>query len=456
MKILNKIFSLLIISLTFIACEREYDRPPLSEPVYEGAEPNITIAEFRERFKGVDRDHTDTIEDDLILKATIISSDEDGNIYKTMYVQDETGGIGILVDQSNVYSTYRVGQDVYVQLKGMCASFYGDIQIGFPSGYLYRTPWEDFQEHVLKGGWPDKNKLVAKEITDISILNENANAYKATLVCLKGVTFEDGGKKPFVYTDSESYGTRVLKDAYGNSIDVRTSSYASFASDMLPTGKGNVTAVLGNFNGTWQLSIRSRDDISDFDGIVEGDDEQGGDEPETGTETTIYEEAFATSQGDFTINDVKLPEGSTYVWKWGTFNEEKYMIASAFIGGVNVASESWLISPAINLPNATKATLLFDHVHKFGVNPQQEMTLWISEAGKDNWKQFAISQYASGEDWKDWKTVSTDISEYIGKSIKVAFKYVSSSEGAPQWEIKNFKVTATTTGETGGTVIIPE
>lgn len=454
MKIINKILCLLTISMTFIACEREYDRPPLSEPVYEGAEPNITIAEFRERFKEVDRDNPDTIEDDLILKATIISSDEDGNIYKTMYVQDETGGIGILVDQSNVYSTYRVGQDVYVQLKGMCASFYGDIQIGFPSGYLYRTPWEDFQEHVLKGGWPDKNKLVAKEITDISTLNENANAYKATLVCLKGVTFEDGGKKPFVYTDSESYGTRVLKDAYGNSIDVRTSSYASFASDMLPVGKGNVTAVLGNFNGTWQLSIRSKDDISDFDGIVEGDDEQGGDKPQTGTETTVYEETFASSQGNFTINDVKLPEGSDHVWIHDS--GYGYMKASAFIGGVNEPSESWLISPAINLNNTTNATLTFDHVHRFGANPQQEMTLWISESGKDNWKQFVITPYASGNDWKEWKTVNIDITEYAGKTIKVAFKYLSTTEASATWEIKNFKVTALTNGETGGSVIIPE
>lgn len=455
MKLLNKIFCLLILSIAFISCEKEYDRPPLTEPKYTGPEANITIKEFREKFKEVTQDKPINIEEELILKARIISSDETGNIYKTMYIQDETGGIGMLVDQSNVYSTYRRGQEVYINLKGMCASFYGDIQIGFPTGYLYRTPWEEFVEHVSVNGWPNEALIKVAEYTDISSLNENSDAVKATFVLLKNVHFVDGGKKTYVDTETENYGTRVLKDAFGNSIDVRTSSYANFANEMLPVGTGNVAAVLGNFNGTWQLSICNINDVYGFDGKDPEGGESGTD-PEDPTEKTIFEETFKASQGAFTIKDVKLPEGGSYVWKWEEYNGDGYMKASAFVNGGAKESESWLISPEIDMTGATKCTLTFEHTHKFSGTPKEEHTLWITESGKENWEQLTINKYGTNSDYV-FVDPSVDLSKYAGKKVQIAFKYKSTTSASGTWELKNVKVTAITNGDgDGGTVIIPE
>lgn len=451
MKLLNKIICLLVLAITVMSCEREYDRPPLSEPTYEGPDANITISEFRERFKDVTQDKPETINEDLILKAVIISTDETGNIYKTMYLQDETGGIGMLVDQSDVYATYRQGQLVYINLNGLCASYYGDIQIGHPEGYLYRTPWEVFQEHVMKSGWPDKNQIEVKTYSDISTLNENSNAVKATFVCLTGVHFVDGGKKPYVDTETENYGTRVLKDAYGNSIDVRTSSYASFAAEMLPTGTGNIKAVLGNFNGTWQLSICSTDDVYGFTGPNPEDEGEQGDGGETPEGTTIFEESFATSQGDFTIKDVLV--GGSYVWKWETYNDEGYMKASSFIGGSAKASESWLISPAIDLTGVSSATLTFDHTHKFSGTPKEEHTVWIAQDGTEDWEQLPFNTYASNSDYT-FVTPVIDISAYTGKKVKIAFKYVSTDKAAGTWEVKNVKVTGAGAGSSDGDSVL--
>lgn len=451
MKLLNKIICLLVLAITVMSCEREYDRPPLSEPTYKGPNANITISEFRERFKDATQDKPDTIKEDLILKAVIISTDETGNIYKTMYIQDETGGIGMLVDQSDVYATYRQGQLVYINLNGLCASYYGDIQIGHLEGYLYRTPWEVFQEHVMKSGWPDKNQIEVKTYSDISKLNENSNAVKATFVCLTGVHFVDGGKKPYVDTETENYGTRVLKDAYGNSIDVRTSSYASFAAEMLPTGTGNIKAVLGNFNGTWQLSICSIDDVYGFTGPNPEDEGGQGEGGETPEGTTLFEESFAKSQGDFTIKDVLV--GGSYVWKWETYNDEGYMKASSFIGGSAKPSESWLISPAIDLTGVSSATLTFDHTHKFSGTPKEEHTVWIAQDGTEDWKQLPFNTYASNSDYT-FVTPVIDISSYTGKKVKIAFKYVSTDKAAGTWEVKNVKVTGSGAGSSDGDSVL--
>ena len=180
-------------------------------------------------------------------------------------------------------------------------------------------------------------------------------------------------------------------------------------------------------------------------------DFDGGTQP--GGETVVFEESFATGQGSFTIDNKQLPDGGSYVWKHdaGTTtggNPYYYMKASSFIGGAK-ASESWLISPAVDLSQATTATLTFDHTHKFAGTPSNELTLWVTETSAENWQQLTIDKYGTNNDYT-FVTPSIDLSSYAGKTIKFAFKYVSTTDAAATWEIKNVKVVAN--GEGGGTI----
>ena len=51
------------------------------------------------------------------MKAVITANDESGNIFKKIYLQDETGAIEMEVDQNSVYNYYPVGQTVYIDLQ---------------------------------------------------------------------------------------------------------------------------------------------------------------------------------------------------------------------------------------------------------------------------------------------------------------------------------------------------
>lgn len=180
-------------------------------------------------------------------------------------------------------------------------------------------------------------------------------------------------------------------------------------------------------------------------------DFDGGTQP--GGETVVLDESFATGQGSFTIDDKQLPDGGSYVWKHdaGTTtggNPYYYMKASSFISGAK-ASESWLISPAVDLSQATTATLTFEHTHKFAGTPSNELTLWVTETSAENWQQLTIDKYGTNNDYT-FVTPSIDLSSYAGKTIKFAFKYISTTAAAGTWEIKNVKVVAN--GEGGGTV----
>lgn len=448
MKLLRNISLPLIASLALFACERDYDAPLLTEPEYTGPAANITISELRTQNAAATENTPIIITKDQVLKAVITGNDESGNIFKKIYLQDETGAIEMGVDQNSVYNYYPVGQTVYIDLNGLSISvFGGEQQLGHPEGNLFRTPWEDFKKHVSKDKWENLDKIKPIVLDDISIVNAAPNEYKFKLVQFTGVTFKNGGKG--IFAPETDYGEEYITDSHGNTIMIRTSSYANFAGNGLPEGKGNITGILGRYNGTWQLTLRTANDVSDFTGSNEEGGNEGGETP-SGETKTVFEETFASNQGGFTIEDKQLPEGGTYVWKHDTYNDDSYMKASAFIGGSSKPSESWLVSPAIDLTQVTAATLTFDHTHKFAGTPfENYLTLWITEANTENWKQLTIDKYGTNNDYT-FVTSTIDLSAYAGKTIKFAFKYVSDTTAAGTWEVKNVKVTATIGGSTGG------
>lgn len=181
-------------------------------------------------------------------------------------------------------------------------------------------------------------------------------------------------------------------------------------------------------------------------------DFDGGTQP--GGETVVFEESFATSQGNFEIDNKQLPEGGTFVWKHDAGTPEGgnpyyYMKASAFINNKAAkASESWLISPEVDLSTATNATLTFMHIINHAGDMQTQQTLWVTETS--NWQQVTIPNYPAGNNWNEVSSGNIDLSAYAGKKIKFAFKYVSTTAAAATWEVYDVKVVAN--GEGSGSV----
>lgn len=458
MKKLRNIALPLLASLALFACEKDYDAPLLTEPEYTGPEANITIKDLRAQTAAATDKAPVVITQDQVLKAVVTANDESGNIFKKIYLEDATGAIEMEVDQGSVYNYYPVGQTVYIDLNGLSISVYGDEQqLGHPEGYLFRTPWVEFEKHVIRDGWPNPENAKPLELDDISVINADPEAYKFKLVTLKGVTFQNGGTAIFAPEDSKGQ-EEAITDAHGNTLVVRTSGYANFAANKLPKGKGNLTGILGRFRGSWQFTIRTAEDIKDF---VEVPEEGGqGGETQPGVTETIFEETFATGVGTFTIENKEMASALTFVWKHDNFKNPGYMKASAFKDNVSYASDSWLISPEIDLTAANAATLTFDHAINKG-DVAYVKTNHLVNVSKDNgqtWNALSGVSYPAGNSWEFSGSGDVNLSAYVGSKIKIAFQYKSSDGVSDTWEVKNVKVTATKGGSgsgDGGNVIEP-
>ena len=150
-----------------------------------------------------------------------------------------------------------------------------------------------------------------------------------------------------------------------------------------------------------------------------------------------YSQTFASGQGDWTIDNVDLSTLS-YVWKHDA--SYKCMKASAYVGSAK-ATESWLISPKIDLTTATAPVLTFDQAinHAKGT-AATTLTLWVKEASATEWTQLTIPSYPSSDSWTFYAAGEVDLSAYVGKSIQIAYKYTSTTSIASTWEVKNVKV----------------
>ena len=160
--------------------------------------------------------------------------------------------------------------------------------------------------------------------------------------------------------------------------------------------------------------------------------------PTPGTE--IFSETFGNGQGQFTIQDVFMPQELSYVWK----HDSQYscMKASAYVSGQNYATESWLVSPTIDLSNVSAATLKFDQAVNYASPDGLSVMVSTDYAGEVlqcTWTELNLSQWPAGTNWT-FINSTADLSQYAGQRVTIGFKYTSNGNASATWEVKNLVV----------------
>ena len=112
----------------------------------------------------------------LWIRGQVISSDVSGNLYRELYIQDETGGIDLKLGKSSLYSDYRLGQWLYVYCDGLTLGAYNGMpQLGMApdntSTNEYETSYIDVQaiidQHVFRGAYAEPLSPVVVSESDI-------------------------------------------------------------------------------------------------------------------------------------------------------------------------------------------------------------------------------------------------------------------------------------------------
>lgn len=142
---------------------------------------------------------------------------------------------------------------------------------------------------------------------------------------------------------------------------------------------------------------------------------------------------FTKGQGDWTINDVNK-DTLSYVWK----QDAQYgMKATAYANKAAHATESWLISPAIDMSGVAQAKLTFAQA----LNKGEVSSVSVrAKAGSGEWTVLAVAPMPTGTTW-DFVDSQADLKDFVGKTnVQIAFVYTSTKQSAATWEIKTVAV----------------
>lgn len=270
---------MLVAAFVMVGCADEFDRPPIHEPIAAKADKvNTTIYDLKYTYWDDARNYIDTIGqtadgEDIIIKGRVISSDETGNIYKSLVIQDETAALALSINQNSLYTTYRLGQEIVINATGMYIGKYNGLQqLGYPEWYAQGNAWEAtfmapelFKEHAEINGFPRVAEIDTMVVSLGSLPSDPSGlcTWQSQLVRLDDVMFtEADGKATFATDDANT--NRTLQDMNGNTIIVRNSNYADFRSQKLPVGTGSVVGILSYYGTAWQILLRSAEDCIGF------------------------------------------------------------------------------------------------------------------------------------------------------------------------------------------------
>ncbi|MGB3342742.1 MAG: DUF5689 domain-containing protein [Aequorivita sp.] len=263
-----KFISFLFMAGSFVAsCVHDDD---FSVPQINVEEPNVnvntSIVSVKKMYRGYEPVKVETGPDSkepMYIEAYVVSSDESGNFYKTLVVQDSPenpiAGVSISTDVTNLYTKYSPGRKIYFRVDGLYIGQYAGLPtLGIQNGNeVGRIGREDFESRI-------KRSLETFELvpTVISVSEATNKDRLNTLIKFEEVQFPDGmaGVEHFGNLNNNYGVNRIVEDCDKNTVLLRTNGFADFKNLVLPEGNGSLTGILSIFNSDFQVFIR---DISD-------------------------------------------------------------------------------------------------------------------------------------------------------------------------------------------------
>lgn len=264
----------------FTGCQADMPRQDLVVPE-STLKSNTTIAELKALFEN--KTTIIGLKDSLtgehfIIHGRVVSSDASGNIYKQLVLQDETAALPFSINQGSLYTDYRLGQEIMVDMTDLWIGYYrGFQQIGWPGTPYNGEPQLGFMAYDFWRNHAEKNGLPSTECRNVEMTDEwpaedmycirldlplsglDPVRMQGQLVELRNVHFRQGGET--TYAPYQETVSRYLYNDGTDSIAVRNSGYSSFYNDTLPKGKGSVRGILGYYGDSWQLTVRGTDDV---------------------------------------------------------------------------------------------------------------------------------------------------------------------------------------------------
>lgn len=173
-----------------------------------------------------------------------------------------------------------------------------------------------------------------------------------------------------------------------------------------------------------------------------------------GTDEGVYVDATFSSKLD--PFEAITTKGNAWVINYNTATATGFNSSEK----TNTESESYLVSPEMDLTASTGAYLTFEYIFRYANRAGEDKVLITSEYTGDptttQWTDIT-GTLTEGSDWATFSTYTRNLpEEFVGKSaVRIALYYSATATDSRTWEVKNLKVVegqVDDSGEEGGEV----
>ena len=380
----------------------------------------------------------------IIVSAYVISSDEAGNFYKTLIIQDSpespNKGLELKIDMKSYFTKYNFGRKILLRLSGLSIEEQrGKFVVGYLSGNSLREIPESLLDQFIMRT-PETVEITPKQINLEAVVPDLINTY----VAIEQAQFlrADLGKS-FASEAYDKYNGERLIEQCDNLAKcyLFTSAYADFSTSLLPEQRFGLKAVLTSdlYSGEITFILNNTDDIDladeercdpdFFECTIESIPEK---------EDVIFYENFQKLVSSRDIekigwNNINVNFGNGR-FKKRSSDENTYVQISAYGSGEYVM-EVWLISPEIDLDGSENEFLSFDTRATF--EEGSLLTAWVSTDYLDSftdatWQQLdgEVSVGSNGSSNKQFQSSGSVQLHCLEGKIRIAFRYLGSDPGA--------------------------
>jgi hypothetical protein len=454
----KKMFLCWIIGLVFQACVKtdDFETPKLDIPevLIDGHKTSIDAVKGNFNFQTEEIytfNNTNTW-----VEGYVISSDEGGNFYKELILQDKpvdpTAGIQILLDKNSLYLTYDIGRMVFIKLDGLSLGFNnGVLQLGIQNrGDVVAIPNSMIEDHV-------KRSEIKEEIVPLQLRIEDFSPeHRNIFVQLENVQFDpnlvrEANRFSFASNVVDRYdGQRqIISCENGATTMMSTSTFSDFKSLLLPMGSGSVQGILTRdfYDDQYVIIVNSPDALK-----------MNGErcDPEylecnmivTEGSNLLLEENFDGVTSNTTLNsrgwtNVNVSGGEKKFTP--TLSSGNRILRISAYNTNESPLEAWLVTPPVQLDTSTNEYLNFDILSSYDNGMLLEVYITTDFTGTPattNWVRLDanIPLGPSRANSSIYKNSKIDISCLEGK-VWVGFRYFGSApDKTTTYDLDNIRI----------------
>ena len=443
---MNKILtflSVLTLTLFIASCveDDDFGIPNVSivEPDIAGLGQLTTFSAVVQRYLDADADGDevgifDDNDVDLYIEGYVVSSDQSGNFFEEIIVQnspdgndpgsEQRRGLNVEINVRSLSDTYEFGRKVYIKLNGLAiGEEHGVYTLGKANGSVLEQLQEfEYQEFIIRSS---EVATITPKVTTIGNLSEED---ENTFIQLDNVQIELSDLAlTFAGEASDQFdGFRTLVSCdEGGTIDLQTSTFADFKSVPVPQNRGSIQGIFSrDFRDDFNVFILNTTADINFDNTQRCD--------------PVFEETFnsATDNTNLNINGwINYAEAGSELWTEQVFSNNGYAEFTAY-RTFDTSNIGWLITPGIDMDAQDGEILSFETEHAYPDSGHEPLEVLIStdfdgtEAGilTATWTSLEFTSSLE-EDYDTWynfvNSGNIDLSSYTGTAY-IAFKYTGS------------------------------